>query len=804
VEHFEGIPEVFCTLRNSKPNQENSNAMRHLFTFLVLFSLVVQTALSQTEPHSTIALSEDDYHRLIKDPTHGIAIDHFHKHGVGQLEFVLSESELQKLRNRGISYEVLIDDYEAHFLQLVEESSGNRSVGCGLDNFDDGDMGGYHTYDQTIAHINAMENLYDDFVRITEIGQSLESRPIYAVKISDNPDMDESAEEGVVYFDAITHSREPMSLEATLHYMWWLLEHMEEDEEVKYLVENREMYFVPMVNPDGYVYNELTNPNGGGLWRKNRRDVGNGCFGVDLNRNYGYNWGLEPGSSSDACTNIYRGEAPFSEPESSAVADFLAQINPPIAFTSHTFGDLFISPWGYVDSFASYELYAEFSSEFIPTTYRGYGTSARMLGGVTSGTTRDYMHSEGILGWTSEIGHTFWESPDVICDRVDEFRKGMLYLTWVCGNYTCYHDFTVYNEHILLGDTISMDIRVKNRGLTKTASDVVVRVTPMHSSVASVNEEVSYGSIEERAFSMSANGAFTFEVTDVVSPGEQLPFMVEVFQENTLSYRKTITLTAGVETILYQTDFESDNAWLNSNTEWDTSFMDATSGLHSFADSRYGNYDPNSNTRVVMDQALDLSETTQPYVSFNAKWALEPESDFVYVQMSTNGGANWVNLSGMHTNDQNQYTQNSHWIQECIDLSNFIGETEVLFAFQLISDGSVHSDGMYIDDFKISDFTDSTVVSTNQIVKDFQQPRLDPNPTTGTSMLRIHSSDVQNGIIEIYALNGTLLTQENIILSMGLNSIPIDGKTLGAGVYLVSIQLDGRIFPMKLIVGISY
>ena len=67
--------------------------------------------------------------------------------------------------------------------------------------------------------------------------------------------------------------------------MWYLLENYETDTEIKTLVDNTALYFIPIINPDGYIFNESTNPNGGGFWRKNRKDNGNDTFGVDLNRN---------------------------------------------------------------------------------------------------------------------------------------------------------------------------------------------------------------------------------------------------------------------------------------------------------------------------------------------------------------------------------------------------------------------------------------------------------------------------------------------------------------------------------------
>src|SRR5690606_2209606 len=116
--------------------------------------------------------------------------------------------------------------------------------------------------------------------------------------ISDQPDVDQDEPE--VLYDALHHAREPASLSQLIFYMWYLLENYGTNDEVTYLVDSTEMYFVPCVNPDGYVYNWNNHPTGGGMWRKNRRVNGNGTFGVDLNRNYGHEWGYNnTGSSPD-------------------------------------------------------------------------------------------------------------------------------------------------------------------------------------------------------------------------------------------------------------------------------------------------------------------------------------------------------------------------------------------------------------------------------------------------------------------------------------------------------------------------
>ena len=91
-----------------------------------------------------------------------------------------------------------------------------------------------------------------------------ENRPIYHVKISDNPMTDDATEPNVLY-TAIHHAREPLSMTQTIFYMWYLLENYASDDEVKFLVDNTEMYFVPCINPDGYIENESNDPGGFGM-----------------------------------------------------------------------------------------------------------------------------------------------------------------------------------------------------------------------------------------------------------------------------------------------------------------------------------------------------------------------------------------------------------------------------------------------------------------------------------------------------------------------------------------------------------
>ncbi len=135
--------------------------------------------------------------------------------------------------------------------------------------------------------------------------------------------------------------------------MWYLLENYATDPEIQSVVDNTELYFVPVVNPDGYLYNEKTDPNGGGFWRKNRKN-GNG---VDNNRNYNYHINGDPnngswsgpGSSSDPNSQVYHGPSAFSEVENQAMKWFVEQHDFVMAFNNHTSGQLLYYPFAYAD-----------------------------------------------------------------------------------------------------------------------------------------------------------------------------------------------------------------------------------------------------------------------------------------------------------------------------------------------------------------------------------------------------------------------------------------------------------------------
>ena len=205
-------------------------------------------------------------------------------------------------------------------------------------------MGGYHTYVEALDELEALHAANPAITLIDTMGYSYEGRVMIAFKISDNAEIDET-DEPEVQFNGLIHAREPMGLEICMTTINHMLDN-QLDPEIADMINTTEIWFIPFMNPDGYVYNEVTNPYGGGMWRKNRTPNYDGSYGTDLNRNWGFFWGLENNSSFDPTSLLYCGTGPFSEPETQVVRDFFNAHDFVAAVNFHSYGNLYEYPMG--------------------------------------------------------------------------------------------------------------------------------------------------------------------------------------------------------------------------------------------------------------------------------------------------------------------------------------------------------------------------------------------------------------------------------------------------------------------------
>ncbi|MFC7328853.1 M14 family metallopeptidase [Marinactinospora rubrisoli] len=288
----------------------------------------------------------------------------------------------------------------------------------------------YHDYDEMMAAIEQAADDHPSLVSTTVIGSSYEGRDILAVKISDDAATDHDRPE--VLFTHHQHAREHLTVEMALYLIELFTDGYGSDARITELLESREIWIVPDVNPDGGEYDIATGSYRS--WRKNRLPNPGGSVGTDLNRNWDYQWGCCGGSSGTPSSTTYRGSAPESAPEVAVVADFVRsrvvggeqQIN--IAIDFHTYGELILWPYGYTYADVApgmtrddYDAHAELGR--LMAESNGYTPQQASDLYITDGSIDDWLWGDqGIFAYTFEMyptgtaGGGFYP-PDEVIDR---------------------------------------------------------------------------------------------------------------------------------------------------------------------------------------------------------------------------------------------------------------------------------------------------------------------------------------------------------------------------------------------------
>jgi carboxypeptidase T len=256
----------------------------------------------------------------------------------------------------------------------------------------------YHNYAELQAEVNAIVAKYPTIASKTVIGKSYQNRDIVAVKISDNVGTDEAEPE--VLYDAQHHAREHLTAEMTTYLLHMYLDNYATDTRIKGIVNSREIWIIPQVNPDGSEYDIASGSYRS--WRKNRQpNSGSSYIGTDLNRNYGYKWGCCGGSSGSTSSDTYRGTAAFSAPETRVVRDFVnsrvkngvQQIKAGMDF--HTYSELVLWPFGHTSANTTTGMNADQNS-----TFSTLGKKMAATNGYTPEQSSDLYVTDGdLLDW---------------------------------------------------------------------------------------------------------------------------------------------------------------------------------------------------------------------------------------------------------------------------------------------------------------------------------------------------------------------------------------------------------------------
>jgi hypothetical protein len=690
----------------------------------------------------------------------------------------LEAREIEKLRQSGFRLEILIDDTEQWYRERaksdrsgssVHKAAANGCQGAGVDNGPDypqpqnfqlGSYAGFFTYQEMLDQLDSMRLLYPNLITAKQGipgGTSIEGDSILWIRVSDNPDVDEAEPE--VLYTALHHAREPGGLSALIYYLWYVLENYNSDPNIQALINSTEMYFVPCINPDGYKYNELTDPLGGGLWRKNRRDNGDGTFGVDLNRNYAFQWGFDDIGSSPVTDDFtYRGTAPASEPEIQLMNDFVNSRQFRLALNYHTFGNLLINPWGYIPNFYTDDSLIFDAMGEAMTVYNNYlnGTANQTVNYSVNGSSDDWMYGEQstkpkVFAFTPECGNSsdfFWPQPARIVPICQENMWSNLLMARLAGPYA---DLTPDPSQQITSLSGNIRFKVQQLGLDTTGL-YSVSMTALSSAILSTGNPKSYGPF---SLLQLINDSLAFTLDPAIQQGDTLRFLLEI---NNGLYTMTDTLeyTYGNFSVLFSDAGNNTTAWTGN---WTSTTNDFVSPPSSITDSPFGLYAPNSNSIFQLTSPLNLSNAVRAQLEFQARWELETDYDFVQVEASSDNGLNWTALCGRYTRDPvlhattgPLYDGFSPWVAELIQLTDYIGQN-ILIRFRLGSDGAVEQDGYYFDDLEVKVIT---TTGNEEVLKPQEGISIFPNPARSEINFRFPSSDI-NGILEVSDINGKLI-----------------------------------------------
>jgi hypothetical protein len=301
----------------------------------------------------------------------------------------------------------------------------------------------YHNDAETRAQIDATIAAHPGLITRTTIGPSQEGRELWAVKISDNAAVDEGEPE--VLFTAGQHAREHLTVEMALYLIDALTASYATDPRIKGIVDSREIWIIPNVNPDGSEYD--IGPGTYRSWRKNRQpNAGTSAVGTDLNRNYGFRWGCCGGSSGVAAADVFRGASAFSAPETQAVRNFVLsrvvngvqQLRASIDF--HAFSELVLWPFGHTRADVTKGMTRDQHD-----TFEALGTSLARTNGytpeqsselyITDGAIDDWLWgANGIFAYTFEMypgdgpGPGFYPPDELIHRETSRNREAALLL----------------------------------------------------------------------------------------------------------------------------------------------------------------------------------------------------------------------------------------------------------------------------------------------------------------------------------------------------------------------------------------
>jgi len=594
----------------------------------------------------------------------GINIDHAIYQKGRHIEFAISEYDVEKLINLGYSYHIIHENLESFYASRLTDNY-TREFGLGS-------MGGYYTLDEAVQRLDDIQSEYPGFVsEKISIGMTFQGRNIWAIKVTNNSS--DTQNKPQVLYTGMHHAREPMSFMNLYYFIYWLLENYENDSDASYILDNRELWFIPIVNPDGYEYNRLIAPNGGGMQRKNMRDTcGGGVDGVDPNRNYSYQWGLDnQGSSPDGCDETYRGSSPFSEPENQAVKDFVESKNFTIALNYHSYSDLLLYPFGYTydnpmnqDDLNTFIEYAQDMTQYNNYTW---GTGPDILYPV-NGEACDWMYGEqGIFAYTPEVGGPedgFWPPTSRIVPLAEENLYPNI-RTALYGGPLISSLFDIGGGPYTADEVYPIDLTLSNIGLS--ASNGIINLQFLSEpGIEFYSQEIDISDLDPRT-TINLEQINEFTISPFIPSGTEITISLIMTLEDGSETISSTDIIIGIPESVLEYNFELNEDiqdWtMSGDSDWYITSDNSNEGSSSLRSGSIGN-NQESSTSITLDAVstsiVEFSYKVSSEYSTSGSYFYDGLTLYVddqqigQYQPDNDGQSSWIDFSislspGIHT-----------------------------------------------------------------------------------------------------------------------------------------------------------
>ncbi|MDD4309960.1 MAG: M14 family zinc carboxypeptidase [Candidatus Cloacimonetes bacterium] len=759
-------------------------------------------------------------------------------------------------------YQALLSQYPRMIITQTEaDLKANLSV-------KEKDIPGYRNYQNMVDELMVLQAEYPSLMQVSSLGESWATQyrnqglpayqnynhQVWAVKLSNNVSVQE--DEPAFYFVGAHHAREPISMETVMAILVNLLEGYGTDATITDLVNTSEIWFVPLLNPDGHkIVLDQTDV----WWRKNLRDNnaneaidlgsdGSGPDGIDINRNYGYKWGyLSASGNPNSIT--YHGLEPFSELETQYFKAFLESRNFLAGISYHTYGEYVLYPFGYMYNVISPDIVeiqalANSMAATIPSV-TGAGTYTPMHSYElypVSGSLDDWAYGErGIFAYTIEMATEFipnaTQVPTIIGNNLEAAKlllsrkntrtlrghvtdaytgqplSAMVFVSgiddnslktkqiWSDAQFGSFYRFLPQGTHTVHYICPGYQSEVRSVPITNVSATVEdIALIPVEPINLQVNI-VTYGGTP------LAGAVFSFIDLDNQTYTTDAAGQISIANFYPGVYRYSITHN-GSEQLMRMEDIQGYSLVITlSNVpdfleDFDTDLTSwQTSGSWGRSTTHYNG--SHSLADSPSGNYSSNSNSTCKLISPINLTGLENANLQFYAKFNIALDGDYCELAYSTNGTTWKYFTHfngvSDWQLYTYSLNHLIGQ-QVYFRFKLSSNYSGNADGIYIDDFKA--YTTANATDLEEGLLPSAQLKLGcyPNPFSDIVTFSVVSPDEKNEpySLAVFNLKGQLVnTIQTATLKQGSNKLMWDGRDFSArecanGIYFARLMHKGH------------